>query len=240
LVQRIIHSIEVKEKLTPINSAQGTKYAEGLGRLAAKIHTIPTSWYDEHRAALKDRFPVLCEVPDDCFIWPWAKEVARFSGFLASIDQSQMRRLVAAFPKPTSPAMRKLTTVHGDLWSANICSPPDHDGYMCIDLDWSAVTLAVVGWGHWQSVYCLDRCAPMLEAQGLPADHLARRQMQVYLSDIGAPCGEEDVAVARFDAEWACRMVSRGGCKISLFSTIMMIILCTNLRIGVTISYFSM
>ena len=190
--------------------AQGTAYAESLGRLIGRVSSVPTVWYDEHRAALKTRFPVLRDVPDDCFIWPWAKEEAQFGAFLNTIDQSQMRRLVAAFPAPTSLPMARLATVHGDLWMANICSRPEDDDLVCIDVEWGAVTMAVVEWYHNQSSYCREVAGKLavtkLEARGLEDDFFSKQTMMAYLSEVGAPCGEKDVAAALFDADWATKM----------------------------------
>ena len=100
-----------------------------LGRLLARVHAVPTAWYDETRARLRDAVPALARVKDDgSHVW-WYTARAREWG-LDALDGDAMAAWAACLPPPASRAAARVVTIHGDFHPGNLIRAlaPDDPG----------------------------------------------------------------------------------------------------------------
>ena len=99
-------------------------------QLLAKIHTIPTDWYDPHREAICERIPIFREAGHDSHCW-----VSGSRSFWFSPDgknDERVRYFVAAneagHTKARHPAAARTVTAHGDFHLGNFLLEDDGKG----------------------------------------------------------------------------------------------------------------
>ena len=99
-------------------------------QLLAKIHTIPTDWYDPHREAICERIPIFREAGHDSHCW-----VSGSRSFWFSPDgknDERVRYFVAAneagHTKARHPAAARTVTAHGDFHHDNFLLKDDGKG----------------------------------------------------------------------------------------------------------------
>lgn len=180
------------------------KFCTDFGDIIGRVSKLPTQWYESHRAALKERFPVLQHATNKFFLWPFAKQEKLFPAFMDTITEDQIRRLESAFPAPSNPTLSKIATIHGDLFTDNITRPKPEADLLCIDLEWAAVSIAALELYHGQSTYPDDWVALQgeLTNRGLHQQHFQRLFCKAYLEQVGAPAAEADLDAMVFDGDW--------------------------------------
>ena len=90
----------------------GLEQAAKLGRLLARIHAVPTDWYDASRASYISRFPVLADVPKSSSLWYHS---TRSCWMNESKPEWAVRLVAAEELAANSPAGNRVCTVHGDF-----------------------------------------------------------------------------------------------------------------------------
>jgi hypothetical protein len=107
-----------------------------LGTLLAKIHAIPPDWYNEWRARVCARDPVLFAADANSHIWPFTARQA----FLRALPDEGLASWCQAGPKPASIAGARLVTSHSDFHPANIVR--GKGGLQVVDFGLASVTCA--------------------------------------------------------------------------------------------------
>ena len=99
----------------------GATHAE-LGALLARVHQLPTDWFDPWRAQLKSKYPGLANAPDTSPIW-WSTGKSKY--MLAFQDDEllakyvQLQACVHPDVMTTTPGKR-LVTAHADFHPGNL------------------------------------------------------------------------------------------------------------------------
>mmetsp|Transcript_133523 Transcript_133523/g.249693 ORF Transcript_133523/g.249693 Transcript_133523/m.249693 type:complete len:459 (+) Transcript_133523:55-1431(+) len=142
-----------------------------LGELLARIHAIPTGWYDEWRVSICARRPALLSAESGSHIWPFT---ARQQIFEKLSDES-IRLWCQAGPKAASSAGARIVTTHGDFHPANIIR--GQDGLQVIDFGLTCVTSAAkdLSWACEYFLHGIEEkrafASAYLKAGGLPAEN---------------------------------------------------------------------
>jgi len=155
-----------------------------LGKLVARIHRIPTAWFDVWREKLRERRPAMRQVPEGSHVWWWSAREKLLGSVKAECLQVW---LSARFFDPVSPTARRLVTAHADLHAGNMLQTPM--GIRVIDFEYTCVTHAVQDLSFIVSETCSGDLA------------MKRTFIQAYLHEAGEPCGEEEVESLLFDCE---------------------------------------
>ncbi len=93
---------------------------EALGALMARVHKVPPGWYEDFRAELCRRLPLIEAIPPASMYWWWGKQIAQASewseeGYRVWASEEYNR----AFLPQTEPA-RRMVTCHGDFQWGNV------------------------------------------------------------------------------------------------------------------------
>jgi Ser/Thr protein kinase RdoA (MazF antagonist) len=169
-------------------SMQTSKFFSDLGCLLAKVHTLPTSWFDQHRVQLCEQLPALQGVPHGSHAWC-------FCGH-SQLDELEAEVLDAfldpALVSPVHPVASRIVTAHGDLHAGNMLNT-SNGAAMCIDFESACVTYAVFD------------LALGVGLAGRLSGNMANRQvlMHSYLEALGGEFDPEDVEALVFEAEMA-------------------------------------
>ena len=204
----------------PTDAAQVEKVlqaAVGLGRLAARIHSVPTDWFQPFREEDVKAHPVLGALCDTNFLWLyqyWRQgagndALAREAGLSIDFDETMRRhakdpeplkKILAAIPKPRCPALSRVVTCHGDLWCCNVLrSPKPEEGLFACDVESACAMPALWDWMHGQIGYFEKETELLHESNGGEGPSFARAMVEAYLKELGEPCGKDEVDAAVFD-----------------------------------------
>jgi len=99
-----------------------------VARLLARIHALPTDWYEPHRSQLQARYAALRAVPEASHVWRWACNDA---AELDSFGEAGVRRWLEQLPLLVSPYAVRPVTSHGDFHLGNMVR--SHEGTVMID-----------------------------------------------------------------------------------------------------------
>lgn len=155
---------------------------EELGNLLARVHSLPTGWYDEIRQQLCVRDPGLCVAALNSHVWPFAARRM----FLRGLPDEGLRTWCAAGPRPISTAGARLVTSHSDFHPANIVR--DEEGLKMVDFGLTCVTCAAKDMA-WACEFFL---------RGLDEK---RRFAEAYLRSSGLGVSPEEVDELLLDVE---------------------------------------
>lgn len=120
-----------------------------LGQLLAKIHKIPPCWFDDFKEQLTLLNPTLLEARTGSTLW-WAS--CRVQEYLGDIDATNLSKLLAMEPVPTTRPAAQLVTCHGDFHCNNIVYS-EGEGLKAIDLEYAHVNFAA-----FDLAYCFKTC----------------------------------------------------------------------------------
>mmetsp|Transcript_96478 Transcript_96478/g.191131 ORF Transcript_96478/g.191131 Transcript_96478/m.191131 type:complete len:674 (+) Transcript_96478:110-2131(+) len=157
---------------------------KALGVLVARIHDIPTDWFDEWRERLRERRPELRKLPPGSHFWWWSAR----EELLCNVDATCLQAFCEAqWFAPTSEAACRLVTAHADLHPGNMLKGTD--GISVIDFEYTCVTYALQ-----------DLSFVVTESCG---GDRARKWvfLQSYLQACGFPTTDKDVEALLFDCE---------------------------------------
>jgi len=157
-----------------------------VAELVARVHRLPTEWYDGFRKRLQERTPELRQVPMGSHVWWWSSR-----GELMDELTEECRRVWCEtnFFAPDSEAGKRIVTIHADLHAGNMLETDD--GLLLIDFEYACVTHAVHDLAFAMYMCCdndIERKEAFIEA---------------YLKAMGYPADESDVEALLFDAEVA-------------------------------------
>lgn len=154
---------------------------EELGELLAKIHEMPTDWFDEWREQLCNRTPALRSADFNSHIWPFTA-----MQLVKDFPPDALSLWCSVGPKPTSFAGARAVTSHSDFHPANIVRT--QNGLQVIDFGFTCVTCAAKDLA-WACEYYLHGRAEK------------RAFASAYLKACGLPASFEDVDDLCLDAE---------------------------------------
>jgi hypothetical protein len=159
-----------------------------LGKLMAKIHSVPTDWYEPFRAKMKETMPSLARVPDGSHVWWYS---ARMDEWLKEVDGDVMAAYAATMPTPTSALGRRVVTCHGDFHAGNLVrDAQDESVIRAIDLEFTCVFYAAHDLAYAMSGCCIKEA----EAK--------RLFVRSYIEELsGAAATDEEVDRLAIDAQ---------------------------------------
>jgi hypothetical protein len=168
--------------------------AKEVGDLLAKIHKIPTKWFDSWRQRLVDRFAKdfpeahmaghgLDSIPKGSHIWWFTCRQA----WLKDMDaEKRARWFKEDFFAPKTEVGQRLVTTHGDLHPENMIEM--EAGIKAIDLEFTHVTHAASDLGY--TMNCFKN------------RELKRLFLESYLVSSGFPAEARDVDAIFLDASF--------------------------------------
>jgi len=133
------------------------------GRLLAKIHSIPPTWYEEHSAVRKKQFPLLKDVPASSKLWSSLSFNNNINTYGREADmelgEEALKMYLEAGPHPVSEAGSRTVTVHGDFLPSNILY--GEDGLQVIDLEMCSSGPAVADFSYAFSFWVPSKMRPV-------------------------------------------------------------------------------
>lgn len=116
-----------------------------IGQLLAKVHKMPTEWFEEFRDELIAKRPVFKEVPKGSHVWSYFARDVKLNDFgvMTDPDCADVLKEYAdpgAFG-PVHPVGKRIVTAHCDYHPCNIVAV--NDGCLCIDFEGTVVTHAI-------------------------------------------------------------------------------------------------
>ena len=116
------------------------------GKLLARVHTIPTEWFDELKAKYIEQEPVAAVFPEGTFAWVHLQRESWQSDLPSMSDDAKFEYATAV--TTDHPIAARIVTAHGDYHPGNIIDlgeEHDEEGvyrFRCIDFEFSCVTHA--------------------------------------------------------------------------------------------------
>mmetsp|Transcript_127359 Transcript_127359/g.284762 ORF Transcript_127359/g.284762 Transcript_127359/m.284762 type:complete len:483 (+) Transcript_127359:3-1451(+) len=156
--------------------------AEELGELLASVHELPTAWYREWRALLREHFPWMATVGRGSPLWYYAD-----SQHYVNRTEYEALDLHKDCIHPLSHAGSRIVTCHGDLKFGNTVRSAD--GFLkCIDLEHACVSFAI------EDIACAI-------VRSFANDNERRNKfVEAYLRAAGLDANSADVDDVIFDA----------------------------------------
>jgi hypothetical protein len=114
------------------------------GALIARLHKLPTSWFEPFRAEILGDLPMLAEEPANSALYPLVTgSLHRGLELSKHIPSEKLRELMALLPRPRGQHAERLVTVHGDLHGENVVRISSDDPQLLIDFEYMSVSNAV-------------------------------------------------------------------------------------------------
>lgn len=157
---------------------------EEIGTLLAKVHALPTEWFDETRERLMQSYPELRQVPRSSGLW---KAGVRHADSFQGLTTEQWDLWKKMMPEMTSPYATKAVTCHGDLHPQNLVRGTDGK-IRLIDLEATCVSNAATDFA-WAFLLYLDK----------PGDR--RRMAEAYLQASGVQATGAEMDEFLFDCQ---------------------------------------
>jgi hypothetical protein len=172
---------------------QATASVEELGKLLARIHSLPTDWFDGWRDELARKYEALAEAHARSTVW-W--QTSR-SVLIDSITPDVLRRFIRACPTPRTVVGARAVTSHADFQPANILRAAD-GALLTVDYEHTCVTSA-----------CQDIAWALL--LWLKGAEKSRAFVRSYLTALGEPASAEHVDGLLLDAHaWRLGLIFGG------------------------------
>jgi hypothetical protein len=172
---------------------------QDVGRMLAKIHSVPTQWFDKHRQQLISQMPALGRAPLGSHIWTCLHPAC--VGTLEHLTEEILQAFAEApLVAPQNSVASRLVTCHLDLHYGNLLKT-DH-GLLCIDFESACVTHAasdLAAQMAFITVYPLPDGLP----DGFSKLDMKKAFAKSYLQELGESCDDTDVEELIFEAELA-------------------------------------
>ena len=108
-------------------------------RCIAKLHTVPTAWFEPHRRAAIEARPLLAELPKGTVCWYLD---SRSQHWLNESKPDWALKIFAEQEiKPATAAGSRVVTAHTDIHGMNVVQAPDGD-LKVIDLESTTVMVS--------------------------------------------------------------------------------------------------
>ena len=182
---------------------------ERFGALLARVHSIYTLWFDEHREELIARIPKLAGVRHGSHIWPLATRGYHADDMCQNfttgpfdtndgIDNFMAYANLPAAMLPSHPVAQRIVTTHGDLHSKNTLDLGDGQ-LACVDLEFTTVSSA-----------CYDL------KYSMPSESMHKRAfLRGYVKELGEP--DTDIEALLLDIEVSSWLVMHQGLMLAMF-----------------------
>ena len=127
-----------------------------MGQLLARIHAVPTDWFEPFRQQVCSSQPRFSDLPPDCPLWTLASANMGLSGSdgiipqLCELERADFDAFVKAIPAPRTAEARRVVTTHNDFHPGNILWSQDGTRLLVVDFARASVSGAVVD--LWQAV----------------------------------------------------------------------------------------
>jgi len=174
-----------------------------LGREVAKIHQLPTEWYDPFRVGLKREFSCLADIPDDSHAWWYACRMK------ACIDPDShpdwAPKYLQPLFTPLTEAGGKIVTCHGDLHAENYISMLEDCSVQDGKLLFSDLEMAHVSAACSDLAYVVYHGEDRNNRQPYQDDNdtMRRAFLKSYLEAMGAPSTKQDIDALLIDVTLA-------------------------------------
>lgn len=177
----------------PIEKGDFKKFAV----LLAKIHQVPTDWFEPIREGLQKQYPLLQGAVPGSHVWIMTSRMEWWGKWRANMSNEVIQFYLDATREPLSEAGRRVITSHGDYHEQNVIIEKSTGKYLAIDLEFTTVQYAagglayIFGMSHFVSQY------------GCATTAGKRSFVKNYLEASGLPATPADVDLLIFDAECA-------------------------------------
>ena len=171
---------------------------EDVGRLLARVHTVPTDWWTPFEAELLQHIPQLARAAPGSCPWWFSARTSRFELKGTSFDWKHVtaeavEAWAQASPKPASAIGARLVTSHGDFHGKNILRSADAS-LRVIDFEFSGVFEAALDLGY----------AFVTQSALLRTAASKRAFVRAYIEETtGQAASTDDVEALAVDAEAA-------------------------------------
>lgn len=175
---------------------------KSLGTVLAKIHALPTQWFDKHRDQLVSEFPALGRVPRGSHAW--ALIHPGLLGTFSHLPEEALQVFLdTPLVAPLNSIASRVVTCHIDLHPGNLLKTDN--GLVCIDFESACVTFAAL------DLALAMAMAGFAHAEGNLKVEFKRTVIRSYLQEMGEPSDDEHVEDLIFEAELAraCYLHSR-------------------------------
>ena len=135
--------------------------AKQMGQLLARIHAVPTDWFEPFRQQVCSRHPRFRDLPPDSPLWALASANMGFSGSdgiipqLCELERADFDAFVQAIPGPLTTEARRVVTTHNDFHTGNVLWSQDGTRLFAVDFARASVSSAVVD--LWEAVKNIGR-----------------------------------------------------------------------------------
>lgn len=167
---------------------------EDSAKLTAKLHQVQTTWYDQHRAKVQEKIPLMKDEPLNSAMWVMVRPDKMANISLLPADK--LRQLLAAIPRPSGHYAERMAVVHGDLHHQNIVVMLDGRSVV-VDLEGVCVSSAVQ-----DLVHVSERCLVAFYLQRMSGQEPSKEEVDalwleakiaehVHMYLLREPCWEE-------------------------------------------------
>jgi hypothetical protein len=191
----------------PIEKGEVSKFA----KLLAKIHQVPTDWFEPIREDLQKKYPLLQSAVPGSHVWIATSRMEWWGTWRANMTEEVIRFYLDATREPLSAAGKRVVTSHGDYHDQNVMIEKSTGNYLAIDLEFTTVQYAAGGLGY---VFGLSQ-------YGCDTAAGKRAFIKEYLKASELPCEPADVDLLIFDAEcakirhhWTAGLTTSMWCKL--------------------------
>ena len=126
-----------------------------MGQLLARLHAVPTDWFEPFRQQVCSSQPRFSGVPPDSPLWSRASaNIGTSSGDgiipqLCELDMAGFDTFVRSIPAPRTAEARRVVTTHNDFHEGNVIWSQDRARLFVVDFAGASVSCAAVDlrWG---------------------------------------------------------------------------------------------
>jgi hypothetical protein len=133
-------------KAAPMDLAIATQ----MGQLLARLHAVPTDWYEPFRQQVCSSQPRFSAVPPDSPLWARASANMGLSGGdgiipqLCELEGAGFETFVRSIPAPRTAEARRVVTLHNDFQPGNVIWSHDRARLFVVDFANASVSCAAV------------------------------------------------------------------------------------------------
>jgi len=161
--------------------------------LLAKVHKVPTEWYEPIRQGLQTQYPMLKTIGNGSHAWIITSRLEWWGVWRKKMTNEEIQFYFDCTREPLSEAGKKIITSHGDFHEGNVMIDKPTGKYLAIDLEFTTVQYAAGGIAYIFSI----------NSMGTSTVEGRKSFVKAYLEASGYPFEPEDVDLLVFDAQCA-------------------------------------